>query len=104
MNMKSVITERGKARSDPTRVMMMISVWVCVWVGEATSESYPQSICAHFPPTLRHPGTEMNVHITGISRSGEAYIYKRVCVCVYVVYYILENNLKQFLLIEIKLK
>lgn len=34
MNIKSVITERRKARSDPV-MMMMISMGVCVWVGEA---------------------------------------------------------------------
>ncbi len=78
MNIKSVIAERRKARSDPV-MMMMISMWVCVWVvwSGVTSESYPQSICAHFPPTLRHPGTEMNVHITGISRSEEALAAER---------------------------
>lgn len=62
----------GSGDDDDLYVSMRVGGW-----SSATSESYPQSICAHFPPTLRHPGTEMNVHITGITFSGEALAAER---------------------------
>ncbi len=79
MNIKSVIAERRrKARSDPV-MMMMISMWVCVWVG--VKRRYIRKLpTIHLCPLSSYTqtsGTEMNVHITGISRSEEALAAER---------------------------